>query len=117
MMPLPERPQNIDEARDRGFDPESVTHDRVTPEPLDDVWQKALDASIAAAHERRYDCEVADCGEVRCDSCSERMTCLGPEPRICGTTCADCPCDCSGCLSVRQDLRDELLRQLEREAD
>lgn len=34
--PLPERPRSRDEAHDRGFDAESVKHDRVTPEPLND---------------------------------------------------------------------------------
>lgn len=57
------------------------------------------------------------CGEERCDRCNERMceTC-GPEPRACGVTCADCPCDCQACLDRRQDERDELLATMAREA-
>lgn len=61
-------------------------------------------------------CDITDCGEIRCSECEERMTCLGPEPRACGMTCADCPCDCQACLDRRQDERDELLATLAREA-
>jgi hypothetical protein len=60
-------------------------------------------------------CDVVDCGEIRCWTCNERMTCLGPEPRVCGVTCTDCPCDCTGCLQVREELRAELAWQIERE--
>ena len=58
-----------------------------------------------------------DCGE-RCDTCQDRMCShWGPEPRSCGTTCGDCPCDCTACWDARIDLRAELLRQIEREKD
>lgn len=62
------------------------------------------------------DCDVTDCGIARCDSCNERMTCLGPEPRACGVTCGDCPCSCTACLDQRADMREELINQLERDA-
>jgi hypothetical protein len=62
------------------------------------------------------DCGVTDCGEVRCDRCGDRMTCTGPEPRACGTTCADCPCDCPACVHVREDMRAELMHKIERES-
>ena len=69
--------------------------------------------------EWRYldDCEP--CAEgARCDDCGERMCAdFGPEPRACGTTCADCPCDCSACMDVRADLAMELTWQVERERD
>lgn len=58
------------------------------------------------------DCGVVDCGHVFCDRCGERMTCTGPEPRACGTTCADCPCDCTSCLQVRHELRADLERRI-----
>lgn len=61
-------------------------------------------------------CNITDCGEIRCDRCDERMTCLGPEPRACGVTCADCPCSCASCLLQRQDMREELTNQLEKES-
>ena len=60
-------------------------------------------------------CGVEDCGEIRCDRCGERMTCLGPEPRACGTTCADCPCSCPTCFQVREEMRAELLHQIDGE--
>lgn len=56
------------------------------------------------------------CGE-RCDDCGDRMCDeFGPEPRACGTTCADCPCNCEGCLDVRADLAMELASEIERDA-
>lgn len=61
-------------------------------------------------------CDITDCGEIRCDTCDERMTCLGPEPRACGVTCADCPCSCTSCLLQRQDMREDLLNRLERDS-
>lgn len=60
------------------------------------------------------------CAEgARCDNpeCGERMCSdFGPEPRVCGTTCADCPCNCQGCLDVRDDLAMELACEIERDA-
>lgn len=54
--------------------------------------------------------------QTRCDRCDERMCSdFGPEPRACGTTCADCPCDCTACLLEREDMRAELADQIERE--
>lgn len=47
--PLPERPQSREEANDRGFDPESLLHDRATPEPLTPEWQAALDGAVEHA--------------------------------------------------------------------
>lgn len=45
-------------------------------------------------------CHVPDCGNVACDVCGERMTCLGPEP---ATTCgAHVECvDCAGANPCR----------------
>lgn len=63
-----------------------------------------------------YACDITDCGQIRCQDCDERMTCHGPEPRACGVTCDACPCDCTACLRRREDMRDELLNQLDREA-
>lgn len=55
--------------------------------------------------------------QSRCDTCSERMCeVYGPEPRACSVTCADCPCDCTACLQQRQDMRADLIDQMEREA-
>jgi hypothetical protein len=58
-------------------------------------------------------CEA--CG-VRCDTCDDRM-CeqWGPEPRACGTTCVDCPCDCTTCRHVREDMRADLMHQIAKE--
>lgn len=54
----------------------------------------------------------------RCDTCGDRMCAeMGPEPRACGVTCCDCPCDCTGCREKRDDLRADLLRQLEKDAN
>lgn len=71
-----------------------------------------------------YDVDCRDCVShdqtcgVRCDRCNERMCeWFGPEPRSCSTTCTDCECDCTACWDARIDLRDELLRQIEREKD
>ena len=111
--PLPERPRNRDEAADRGFDPESIRHDRVTPEPLSPEWQQALDQANETVRHLR--CGVEDCGNRRCWDCGERMTCLGPEPRACGVTCVACSCSCTACLQVREELRADLLHQIERE--
>jgi hypothetical protein len=113
--PSPPRPHSLDDCNDRGFDTDSAKWDRVTPEPLNEVWQAALDGAIAEAKHLR-ECDTPSCGDIRCQDCDERMTCTGPEPRACGVTCEDCPCDCTACLRVREDMRDELLGLLEREA-
>lgn len=112
--PTPPRPGSLDDATARGFDPDSVRHDRATPEPLTPEWQAALDGAVEQARHLR--CGVEDCGEVRCWDCDERMSCQGPEPRACGTTCCDCRCECTACLRAREDMRDELLNLLERES-
>lgn len=55
------------------------------------------------------------CGE-RCDRCQERTCSLfGPEPRACGVTCADCPCDCAACTAAREDARNDLLHRIQGE--
>lgn len=73
-------------------------------------------ARIRRAERRtEYAAEVA--GEARCDTCGNRMCEVsGPEPRACGTTCAECPCDCPGCTQHRADLRADLERKIERES-
>lgn len=115
--PLPEKPQSREEANDRGFDPESLLHDRATPEPLTPEWQAALDGALRIAKHIR-DPELDDelCG-TRCSDCDERMCAIdGPAPRACYVTCDQCPCSCQPCLLVREDLRADLVHQLEREA-
>ena len=97
-----------------GFDPDTVRADRYPGPPLDEAWQGALDGAIAEVKHMR--CGVEDCGNRRCDTCGDRMVCTGPEPRACGTTCVDCPCDCTACQHVREDMRAELLRKIEKEA-
>lgn len=111
--PLPERPANLEEALARGYDPHAPTFDHVPPEPLSDEWIAMLDAAIEQAKHLR--CDVVDCGNRRCDSCDERMTCVGPAPRACGVTCWDCPCDCTSCLQVQQEMRAELVAQIAKE--
>ena len=115
--PTPPRAGSLDDCMARGFDTDSIRHDHATPEPLDDVWQAALDGAVEAAKHRAESDDDDHCGE-RCDRCQDRMCSLdGPEPRACGTTCADCPCDCTACLLVREDMRADLLHRLEREAN
>ena len=106
-LPLPERPRNRDEADDRGFDPESIRHDRVTPEPLTPEWQHALDQANETVRHLR--CGVEDCGNRRCPVCDERLMCTGPEPaaNACGAhdnECADCNGDnpCRDCATARR---------------
>lgn len=54
---------------------------------------------------------------ARCDSCGERMCDLnGPEPRVCGTTCRDCDCDCRACQDAESDRRADLLHKIGRES-
>lgn len=116
-LPLPERPRNLDEALDRGYDPHAPTFDHVTSEPLDQEWQGALEGSLMNAEHRRDD-DLNDprCG-ARCWVCDDRMCAVyGPEPRACGTTCADCPCDCTSCLRVRHELRAAVMAQVAKEA-
>lgn len=43
----------LDRAHDRGFDRDSLEHDKVTPEPLTPEWQSALDGAIAQARALR----------------------------------------------------------------
>lgn len=114
-FPLPERP-TLAEALDRGYDPHAPTHHHVTPEPLSDEWQAALDGSaMNAEHRRDDDLNDPSCGE-RCDSCDDRMCAVyGPEPRACGTTCCDCPCDCTSCVRVRHEMRAEVMAQIQKE--
>lgn len=115
-FPLPERPQSRDEANDRGFDPDSAKHDRVTPEPLDEEWSTWLDRSVVAAKHRRDPENVDDRCGTRCWTCDERMCALdGPEPRACGVTCTTCACDCTACLRARDELRADLQHRIQGE--
>lgn len=107
-----------DLALEAGFDPHP---DDLLPPPAhhnlaaDDEWMVALRASTVQAEHLTDGCR--GCGE-RCDRCDERMCSeFGPEPRACGTTCADCPCDCTACWDARIDLRAELERQLQKDAN
>ncbi len=72
--------------------------------------------------EWRYLVDDAPCqpcaDNLRCDDCHERMCEVnGPEPRPCGTTCAECPCSCQGCLDARADRVADTLRHIERDAE
>ena len=61
-------------------------------------------------------CDIPDCGNRRCNDCGERMTCLGPEPRACTTTCVDCSCSCDTCVHVAQDIRADVLHKIQKES-
>lgn len=115
MKPLPywHRQQAIEVLSPEDFMPPSpIARAKFDALADDDPWKVGLRAVEARAR----GCEW--CAEgIRCDHCGERMCAdFGPEPRTCGTTCGDCPCDCPGCLAVRDDMRAELLRQIERES-
>ena len=113
--PTPPRPGSLDDAQARGFDPESVKHDRVTPEPLDETWQQWLDGAVTAAKHRREVGGDDRCG-TRCWTCDDRMCAIdGPEPRACGVTCVECRCDCTACQRTKDDLHAEVVRMIERD--
>ncbi len=79
-----------------------------------DCWPSQC--QICAYEDAQHEAECQSCADSsRCETCDERMCIDGPEPRICATTCHDCPCDCSGCLDVRLDMAMELACQIERE--
>lgn len=104
--PTPPRAGSLDDALSRGFDVDSVKHDRATPEPLTPEWQDALDRSLEIVRHMR--CGVEDCGEIRCDSCDERLMCTGPEPAITcegHTLCTDCAQgnQCMWCKAARAE--------------
>lgn len=114
--PTPPQPGSLDDAMARGFDPTTASLPDNT-DPLGDEWQHALDRSLEiVAHLKADDCGVPGCGVIRCDRCDERMVCVGPEPRACGTTCVDCDCSCDTCLMVREEMRAELQCKIERES-
>lgn len=53
-----------------------------------------------------HPCHIPHCGQVRCDSCDERLTCLGPEPALTcegHTYCTDCDLtnQCMWCKDAR----------------
>lgn len=53
-------------------------------------------------------CHVPDCGQVRCDICTERLTCLGLEPAVTCPAhrhCTDCDRDnpCRDCATARRE--------------
>lgn len=80
-----------------------------------DCWPSSC--PVCQYEDETHEAECRNHG-VRCDECDERMCSLdGPEPRACGTTCADCECSCTACWDARIDLRAELERQLEKDAD
>lgn len=115
-FPLPERPQSRDEADDRGFDPKSAEHDRLTPDPLDERWETWLNDSVRAAQHRREPTFEDDRCGTRCDTCDERTCAIyGPELRACGVTCCDCPCSCTACQRTKEDLHAEVVRMIERD--
>lgn len=113
--PTPPRPGSLDDAQARGFDTDSVNHDRVPVEVTAEM--RALVAGSLLSIRHRRDNELADdhCGE-RCEKCWDRMCAVnGPEPRACATTCTDCPCSCPTCFKVREEMRADLQRHIERE--
>lgn len=104
------------EALDRGWDPESIKHDQMAPEPLTPEWQTMIEAAITTAKHLAQEEDDYRCG-TRCDRCDERMCAIdGPEPRACGVTCADCPCSCLACLEAQAELRAEVAEQIERDS-
>mgnify|MGYP006348952869 CR=1 FL=1 len=73
---------------------------------------------IALESPEREPAEPCDsCAEgARCDRCGDRLCSdFGPEPRVCATTCANCPCDCTSCLLARADMIAEAVALVERE--
>lgn len=107
----------LDLAISAGFDPgedynqPAPAHLR-PPAGVDALAVFAAQVEAARAH---LDCGVEDCGNRRCDTCGDRMACTGPEPRACGVSCCDCPCDCTACLQARDDMRADLLHRIEGE--
>ncbi len=105
----------LDDAHDRGFAPHRDDLLPIAEHLLPGDGVDALAVFAAEVEAARHTCDVPACG-TRCHDCDERMTCMGPDARACGVTCWTCPCDCTACLRQREDMCDELLSQLEREA-
>lgn len=105
-------------AEDAGFDPQpgdgeqpAMTDAEYEALPVDHPMKARL---ARWAHQGSIE-GCTQCGE-RCDRCDDRMCSQwGPEPRACGTTCADCPCSCTACLDARADRAADTLRHIERE--
>lgn len=115
--PTPPRPGSFDDCQARGFDTDSVRHDRVPVEVTADMRALVAGAFQSLSHRRQDELMDDRCGE-RCEKCWDRICAVyGPEPRACTTTCTDCPCDCPTCFKVREELRADLQHQIEREAD
>lgn len=113
--PTPPRPGSLDDALARGFDTDSVKHDRVPVEVTDNMRALVAASLVNAQHRRDPDLVDDRCGD-RCHRCNERMCAVdGPEPRACVTTCVDCPCDCPTCFKVREEMRADLMHQIEKE--
>lgn len=103
MSPLPERPQTWDEAHDRGWEPDSVRHDRATPEPLSPEWQAALDGAIEDA--RRLRARVVQCARYDCrTSLTEGDAVMCPHG---ATFCHDCTWE-EACPSCANDERRDI---------
>lgn len=105
----------------RYLDDQPATDPHQWPPITADTLRAALTATHHADDKTALDrglagCGVEDCGDIRCDRCTERMTCTGPEPRACGVTCADCPCDCPPCAQRAQDRAADLAYDVAREA-
>lgn len=114
----PEHTNSRDEAYSRGFDPDSAQHDRVAVEPNPQLLAGLRGQAATIRQIREDDRHWPTCGnhDTRCDRCDERLCALdGPEPRACGTTCVDCPCDCTTCVHVQQDMRADLMHRIEKE--
>lgn len=78
-----------------------------------DCWPSQCQICIREDEQHELDCRGH--GE-RCSDCDERMCSeYGPEPRACGTTCGDCPCDCTACRDEAEDREMERLVLIERE--
>lgn len=78
--PTPPRTGSLDDCTARGFDTDSAKWDRVTPEPLDETWQAALDGAIAEARRLR----ARRCAHPHC------RTSLDEYPVECGHGLAFC---------------------------
>ena len=106
----------LDAAQMRGFDPDSVQHDRAPVEVTAEMRALVGAALMNVRHRRQDDLMDDHCGERCQGDCGERMCAVyGPEPRACTTTCVDCDCSCDTCLMVREEMRAELMHQIQKE--
>lgn len=105
---LEEHNSKLDRAINAGFDP----GEDYGSQPVDPT---NITPAVARHNHQGATVGCDQCG-VRCDRCDDRMCARwGPEPRACGTTCVECPCDCTTCQHVREDMRADLMHQIAKE--